>query len=155
MLRFKVLVSFVPLLMAAMFARGEFSTGLRPCIAIGDAPVQITSVPWQAQLHVSFTSDPAAATVRVQIADSAEVADFAVVDDVDSREANACEATSAPRLVAISENPQASTPVIYLSPDGPADYRIFVRSRHFTARDAAALIVGARGSSTRVAAASL
>jgi hypothetical protein len=36
-----------------------------------------------------------------------------------------------------------SAPVIYLSKDGPADYRIFVRSKSFTARDAAALIVGA------------
>ena len=155
MLRLKVLASVVPLIMAAIFARGEFSTGPHPCIAIGDAPVQITSVPWQAQLHVSFTSDPAAATVRVQIADSAEAADFAVVDDVDSREANACEAMSATRFVAISENPQASAPVIYLSPDGPADYRIFVHSKHFTARDAAALVVGASGIPSRLAAASL
>ena len=155
MLRFKILAWAVPLIMAAVFARGEFSTGPRPCLAIGDTPVQITSVPWQAQLHVSFTGDPAAATVRVQIAESAEVADFAVVDDVDSPEANACEATGATRMVAISENPEVSAPVIYLSPDGPADYRIFVRSKRFTARDAAALIVGTRGSPSRVAAASL
>ena len=89
------------------------------------------------------------------MADSAEAADFAVIDDIDSREANACETTRATRLVAISEIPQAAAPVIYLSPDGPADYRIFVRSKRFTARDAAALIVGARGGPTRVAAASL
>jgi hypothetical protein len=155
MLRFKILASAVPLIMAAMFARGQFASGPRPCVAIGDAPVQITSIPWQAQLHVSFTTDPAAATVRVQIADSAEAADFAVIDDVDSREANACETAGATRLVAISENPLPAAPIIYLSPDGPADYRIFVRSNRFTARDAAALIVGARGGTTRVAAASL
>ncbi|MGZ5836873.1 MAG: hypothetical protein ACXWJ5_11810 [Xanthobacteraceae bacterium] len=155
MLRFKILVSAIPLIMAVMFARGEFSSGPRPCIAIGDAPFQIASIPWQAQLHVSFTTDPAAATVRVQMADSAEAADFAVIDDIDSSEANACENAGATRLVAISEIPQAAAPVIYLSPDGPADYRIFVRSKRFTARDAAALIVGARGGPTRVAAASL
>jgi hypothetical protein len=155
MLRFKILVSAIPLIMAVMFARGEFSSGPRPCIAIGDAPVQIASITWQAQLHVSFTTDPAAATVRVQMADSAEAADFAVIDDIDSREANACETAGATRLVAISEIPQAAAPVIYLSPDGPADYRIFVRSKRFTARDAAALIVGARGGPTRVAATSL
>ena len=155
MLRFKILASAIPLIMAVMFARGEFSSGPRPCIAIGDAPVQIASIPWQAQLHVSFTTDPAAATVRVQMADSAEAADFAVIDDIDSREANACETAGATRLVAISEIPQAAAPVIYLSPDGPADYRIFVRSKRFTARDAAALIVGARGGPTRVAATSL
>ena len=155
MLRFKILASAVPLLVAAVFTRGELLPGPRPCIAIGDTFVQIASVPWQAQLHVSFTDDPAAATVRVQISDSAEIADFAVVDDIDSREAGACEANAATRLVAISASPSASAPVIYLSQDGPADFRIFVRSRTFSVRDAAALIVGASGGHRRLAAASL
>jgi hypothetical protein len=155
MLRFKILVSIVPLMIAAAFARGGVAAVPHPCIVIGDAPVQITSVPWRAQLHVGFTGDPALATVRVQITDSAEAADFTMVDDVDSAEAGACEATGTTRFLAISENPEASAPVIYLSTDGPADYRIFVRSKSFTARDAAALIVGASGGPHRVAAASL
>src|SRR6266851_1117075 len=115
MLRFKILASAVPLIVAAVLARGEFSINSRPCIAIGGASVQITASPWQAQLQVSFTSDPS----------SAGAADFAVVDDVDSAE------------------------------DGPADYRIFVHSKRFTASDAAALIVGAGGVPSRLAAASL
>jgi hypothetical protein len=45
--------------------------------------------------------------------------------------------------------------VIYLSHDGPADYRIFVRSKTFSAREAAALIVGASGGHRRLEAASL
>ena len=155
MLRFKILASVVPLIALAVLARGTLLPGPRPCIAIGDTPVQIASVPWQAELHVSFTDDPALATVRVQISDSAEAADFAVVDDVDSPEASACETNAATRLVAISAYPSAGEPVIYLSPDGPADYRIFVRSKTFTARDAAALIVGASGGHRRLAAASL
>jgi hypothetical protein len=155
MLRFRILASVVPLAVAAVFARGEFLPGPHPCIAAGDATVQITSLPWQAELNVSFTSDPALATVRVQISDSAEAADFAVVDDVDSREAGACEATGATRWVAISASPSTTAPVIYLSQDGPADYRIFVRSKRFTTRDAAALIVGASGGHRRLAAASL
>jgi hypothetical protein len=57
--------------------------------------------------------------------------------------------------VAISANPLKSAPIIYLSPDGPADYRIFVHSKRFTARDAAALVVGAGGVPSRLAAASL
>jgi hypothetical protein len=154
MLRFKILASAVPLLVAAVFARGGLSPGPRPCIAIGDTSVQITSAPWHADLHVSFTDDPAAATVRVQLSDSAEAADFAVVDDVDGSEA-ACEVTPATQFVAISETSSGSAPVIYLSPNGPADYRIFVRSKTFTARDAAALIVGASGGHPHMAAASL
>jgi hypothetical protein len=45
--------------------------------------------------------------------------------------------------------------VIYLSPNGPADYRIFVRSKTFSAREAAALIVGANGGHRRLEAALL
>jgi hypothetical protein len=124
-----------------------------PCITIGEASVQIAELPWQAQLHVSFTNDPGAATVRVAIADSADAADFAVVDDVDSAEAGACEAHAATRFVAISAARPVSSPVIYLSHNGPADYRVFVRSRRFTVRDAAALIVGANGGHRRLQAA--
>jgi hypothetical protein len=155
MLRFKILVSAVPLIVAAVVARGELLPGPQPCIAIGEGSVQITSIPWQAQLHVSFTADPAIATVRVQIADSAEAADFAVIDDVDSPGDDACASMVPTRFVAISASSAVSTPVIYLSPDGPADYRIFVRSRRFTARDAAALVVSAGGGASRIAAASL
>jgi hypothetical protein len=155
MLRFKILASVIPLAVAAVFARGELLPGPRPCIEISGAAVQIASIPWQAQLHVSFTSDPRLATVRVQISDSAEAADFTVIDDIDDAERGACETSATPQLVAISRNPSASEPVIYLSQDGPADYRIFVRSKSFSAREAAALIVGARGGHRRLEAASL
>ena len=155
MLRFKILASAIPLIVAAVFARGGLLPGPHPCVAIGEASVQITSMPWHADLHVAFTDDPALATVRVQISDSAEAADFAVIDDVDTPEASACAAAPATRLVAVSVSPSASEPVIYLSPDGPADYRIFVRSKSFTVHEAAALIVGASGGHPRLAAASL
>jgi hypothetical protein len=95
------------------------------------------------------------ATVRVQITDDAATADFAVLDDADGTEADGCAANAATRFVAISATSSASEPVIYLSPDGPADYRIFVASKRFSARDAAALIVGANGVPRRLAAAAL
>jgi hypothetical protein len=155
MLRFRILASAVPLIVAAVFAHGGLLPGPHPCVAIGEASVQITSMPWHADLHVAFTDDPALATVRVQISDSAEAADFAVVDDIDTPEASACVAALATRFIALSTNPAASGPVIYLSPDGPADYRIFVRSSTFSLRDAAALIVGAGDGHRRLAAASL
>jgi hypothetical protein len=155
MLRFKILASAVPLMIAAVFARGGLLPGPRPCISVGEATLQIASVPWRADLRVSFTDDPAFATVRVQISDSAEAADFAVVDDVDTPEDGACKADAATKLVAISASPADHAPVIYLSHEGPADYRIFVRSKTFSARDAAALIVGASGGHRRLEAASL
>ena len=157
MLRLKILASAVPLLVAAVFAGGDFLPGARPCIAIGEGSVQLAALPWQAQSRVSFTRDPALATVRVQLTDNAAAADFAVLDDVDSAEAqetsHGCEVNAATRFVAISATPSASEPIVYLSPDGPAEYRIFVSSKHFSARDAAALIVGANGAPRRLAAA--
>src|SRR5258708_7584233 len=155
MLRFNLLASVVPLAVAAVFARGEFSIGPRPCIEISGASLQIAALSWQAERHVSFTSDIKRASVRVQITEAAEAADFTVIDDIDTPESGACQSHSPPQLVAISTAPRESDPVIYLSADGPADYRIFVHSNSFSARDAAALIVGARGSPHRLAAASL
>jgi hypothetical protein len=155
MLRLKILASVAPLAVAALFARGEFLVGQRPCIEMAGASVQIALLSWQAQRHVSFTADPGRATVRVQISESAEDADFTVIDDLDTAEAGACEGNAPPQLVAISRNPSEAGPVIYLSKDGPADYRIFVSSNGFSVRDAAALIVGARGERHRVEAASL
>ena len=149
MLRLKILASVVPLAVVALFARGEFLAGPRACIEIAGTSVQIAALTWQAHRHVGFTNDPSRATVRVQISDNAEAADFTVIDDIDTAEAGACENTAPPRLVAISR------PVIYLSRDGPADYRIFVSSKSFSLLDAAALIVGARGEPDRAEAASL
>ena len=118
---------------AALFARGEFLAGPRPCIEIAGTSVQIAALSWQAHRHVSFTNDPARATVRVQISDSAEAADFTVIDDIDTRRSRRLREQSPPQLVAISRSPSASDPVIYLSRDGPADYRIFVSSKSFSA----------------------
>jgi hypothetical protein len=153
MLRFKFLVSVVPLIAAAILARLELVPSSQPCIALGAETVQIASVPWHADLHVSFTDDPALATVRVAISDDAETADFAIVDDVDTLEDSACEVTPATQSVAISARRSATAPVIYLThDDGPADYRIFVRSKRFSARAAAALVIGAHGERPRLTA---
>jgi len=155
MLRFKILASAVPLIAAAVFARGGLLPGSKPCIAVDGVSVQMATAPWQAALQVSFTNDPNAATVRVQISDSAEAADFAVVDDEESADTGACEASAATRFIGVSATPSVSIPVIYLTHEGPADYRIFVRSKTFSVRDAAALIVGASGKHHPLEAASL
>ena len=143
MLRFKILASAIPLVAAALFARGGLLPGPHPCIASASASVEIADLPWRADLHVAFTDDPAEATVRVQVTENAEAADFALVDDADAAETGACEANPATHAVAISDTAASGAPVIYLSHDGPADYRIFVRSRAFSQREAAALVVSA------------
>ena len=155
MLRLKILASAVPVLVAAFLARGGLLPGPHPCIAIANTSVEIADLPWHADLHVAFTDDPAEATVRVQVTENADAADFALVDDSDVTEAGACEANPATHAVAISDTAASGAPIIYLSHDGPADYRIFVRSRTFSQREAAALVVGADFAKRPIKAASL
>ena len=155
MLRFKVLFSVVPLMAVAVMARFELTPGPQPCVAAGSGAIQIATSPWHADLHVSFTDDPALATVRVALADTADAADFAIVDDTAEAEGSACASKQATRFILIADSPPDAAPVIYLSKGGPADYRIFVRSKRMTEREAAALIVGARGLASQLAHASL
>jgi len=152
-LRLKILVSAVLLIAAAIVAGVDVLESPRPCIAIGAETLEIGSAPWHADLHVSFTDDPALATVRVAVTDNAAEADFAVIDDVEGSEENACGETPATQFIAVSAQPGTAAPVIYLSQGGPADYWIFVKSKRFTQREAAALIVGARGEPPQLAAA--
>jgi len=155
MLRFKVLFSVVPLMAAAVLARLELTPGPQPCVAVGSDAMRIATSPWHADLHVSFTDDPSLASIRVALTDSADTADFTVVDDSGDAEDSACAMTQATRFVLIADSPPDGATVIYLSQGGPAEYRIFVRSKRMTEREAAALIVGARGLPSRLADASL
>ncbi|MDE5444454.1 hypothetical protein GWG65_24000 [Bradyrhizobium sp. CSA207] len=155
MLRFKILASVIPVLAAAVFARAEIGSVSHPCIALGDSTVELTSLFWTAGVHVAFTEDPTRATVRVQITDDPDAADFAVVDDGIGSELDSCQANPSTRLITIAAQPVDGGPVIYLSSEGPADYRIYVRSKTFSQRDAAALIVGAHGGHRHLQAASL
>ena len=155
MLRLKILASVVPLLAAAVFARAEIGSVSHPCIALGDTSVELTSLFWTAGVHVAFTDDPAQATVRVQVTDNADVADFAVVDDGLGSDSDTCQAGPSTRLISIAAQPVDGGEVIYLSTEGPADYRIYVRSKTFSQREAAALIVGAHDGRRPFQAASL
>jgi hypothetical protein len=155
MLRFKILVSVVPLLVAGVFAREQLIPRVHPCVAAADTSIQIAQFPWQAQQRVAFTTDPALATVRVQIVDSADTADFAVVDDTESSEVSGCESAGPPQFIGIAERSVATPTVIYLTRESDADYRIFVRSKSFTMQEAAALIVGAHAGRQQLASKSL
>jgi hypothetical protein len=139
MLRVKILASTFPLLLAGVVAGGELIPSASPCIAMGRASMQIATAPWQNPLRVSFADDPETATVRVQIVETADLADFTVIDDAQTSEIDNCAVTPDTSFVSIAEHASAAEPVIYLSQDSGADYRIFVQSRTFSTRDAAAL----------------
>ena len=154
MLQFRILASAAPLVIAGLLAGGQLASNTRPCISLASEQIRIASTPWQHQQHVSFTDDPKLATVRVQIVDHPELADFAVIDDVETADATGCDAATDTRYIGIAPHESSSEPIIYLSDEPHADYRIFVRSKSFSAREAAALLVGAsRGHAGQLAAA--
>jgi hypothetical protein len=143
MLRMRIWASAAPVLIASAFAGGHIVASPRPCIPLDDVSVWLGTTPWQDQHHVSFTTDSKIATVRVQIVDSPELADFAIVDDIGMPDAASCGEGTTPRYVSVAPHVSATEPVIYLSTEPGADYRVFVQSKSATAQDAAALIVGA------------
>ncbi|WP_366112913.1 hypothetical protein [Bradyrhizobium sp.] len=140
---------------AAALAHLELASSPHPCISLDAGTLQIAENPDHADFRVSFTDDPALASVRVALADSAETADFAVVDDAAEAEDGACSVSRATRFVAISGDSRRGAAVIYLTRDGPADFRIFVDSRRFSVREAAALVVGAHRAEPHLAEVSL
>jgi hypothetical protein len=151
MVRLGLFASVVPLVLAGGVAPAWLSP-TQPCISAGPSTVQMAWLPWQADLRVTFTDKPELATVRVQLVDGPDLADFVVTDDVAAVDDSACPANGG-RHVAIVGKAGSGDPTIYLSTDPTADYRIFVRSKSFTAEQAAALIVGARGGRPHVVAA--
>jgi hypothetical protein len=151
MFRLGFFASVVPLVLAGGVTPAWLS-GAQPCISAGQATVQMARLPWQADLRVAFTSNPETATVRVQLVDQPELADFVVTDDVEAVDDSSCAAGNL-RGVSIVSKAGSGEPTIYLSTDANADHRIFVRSSSFTAQQAAALIVGAQSGHTRLAAA--
>ena len=67
MSRFKIFASVIPLILAGVFARESLSPRPQPCIRVGNVAVQMATAPWQSQSRVSFTNNPAEATVRVAL----------------------------------------------------------------------------------------
>jgi hypothetical protein len=151
MVRLGLFASVLPLVLAGGMAPA-WLTGAQPCISAGLTTVQMTWLPWQADLHVAFTEQPELATVRVQLVEQPDLADFVVADDVAGIEDSSCTVTGEGRRVAIVNKAGRGEPTIYLSTEPNADYRIFVHSATFTPEQAAALIVSARGGHTHVAA---
>jgi hypothetical protein len=151
MVRLGLFACAVPFVLAGGVAPAWLSS-TPPCISAGLTTMQMAWLPWQADLHVAFTEKPELATVRVQLVDQSDLADFVVTDDVAGIEDTSCSASGEGRRVAIVGKAGRGEPTIYLSTQANADYRIFVRSGSFTPEQAAALIVGARGGRTHVAA---
>lgn len=139
MLRLSILSSVIPLALVGGVAHELTHASPGQCFA---AP---------AARSVAFTADPIAATVTVQVVASAELADLAIVDEAGASEPANCGLDQAARLVTITTLPQPGEPIIHLTHEANADYRIYVDSRAISPKQAAALIVATRGGQKRLA----
>lgn len=142
MLRLTIISSVVPLVLAGGVVHDWTSASAFDCLATAAPAIR----------RVAFTDDPALATVRVQLVDGAELADFVVAEDSTAADPPGCSFRDMARTVVISDRPVAGEPVVYLSRASDADYRIYVDSKQVSAEQVAALIVGARGGQMRLAA---
>jgi hypothetical protein len=139
MLRLSILSSVIPLVLIGGVAHDWHSAAARQCFA---APSART---------IAFTTDPLAATVKVQIVSSAELADLAIVDEAGPSGPGHCGLDQAAKLVSVSAHPQPGEPIVLLTHEADADYRIYVDSQTISPEQAAALIVAARGGQKRLA----
>jgi hypothetical protein len=142
MLRFGILSSVIPLVLVGGVAHDWTQDRAWQCAGLA-APASRT---------IAFTDNPSLATVRVQLVDAAELADLTIADEGGAAGSGSCDIHQAAQLFDISEKPLPGAPVVYLARDSDADYRIYVDSATISARQAAAMIVSARGGHTRLAA---
>jgi hypothetical protein len=105
------------------------------CFIAGNAGYRLSDAP---SAHHIIRIDNAAAkpALRMQLVDNPAQADFVLIDDDD----NASNCNNASKIESIHLDPAAARPELTIALSrAPADYKIFVRSAHFTDEAAAAL----------------
>jgi hypothetical protein len=113
------------------------------CLAVGDTSYRTASVGVRADYTVRI--DPAAPSpdIRIQLAETADVADFVFVDDGDAP-ARCPRGASGIKSVRVDAAAPAPDLVLGLATSAmPADYRIFVRSRFLAPETVAVLFAAA------------
>lgn len=137
--RIAALLAFIVAVPAAT-ASSYFSTGAstfsgKPCFSAGGAAYDFSDS--AKATHVVRVDNTATnPSLRMQLVDDPATADFVLVDDGDA--ARACKSVAT--IESIRIDPEAAKPelVVALS-RAPADYKIYVKSAHFSEQDAAAL----------------
>jgi hypothetical protein len=137
MLRFGFLCSVIPLVLVGAVAHDWTQASARQCAGLTASSAR----------SMVFTDDPSLATVKVQLVEAA--------DERGADGSRGCGMHQAMQLFRIGTDPVPGAPVVYLTRETDADYRIYVDSPTISARQAAAMIVSARGGHMRLAAQSV
>lgn len=129
------LIAAVPVAAAGSYFGGGQSTSDKPCFIAGNAGYRLSDT--KSANHVVRIDNAAVKpALRMQLVDDPAQADFVLVDDA----GNAGSCNTASRIESIRLDPAAARPELTATlTRQPADYKIFVRSAHFTGEDAAAL----------------
>lgn len=108
-----------------------------PCFSNGSTTYRILPHHAAADYNVRITDADASADVTMNIAPAADAADFAMLDDSDA--ASSCARSGDVTTIALGAKDEPADVTIALTSATDADYRIFVQSDNFSAREAAAL----------------
>lgn len=144
MLRKTLIASVFPLLAAGILAQAQIGSAGAPCLASGGTAWRLSTFPWQTDRQVAFTQTRSQASVTVQLVEDPGLADFTYIDGPDSSaEGTACEGMAEAHYLAVTGTSRDASATVYLSAEDGADYRIYVQSSRLSAREAAALLIGA------------
>ena len=119
------------------------------CLAIGDTTYRIASGGVHADYTVRIDSAAPSPDIRIQLAETADMADFVFVDDGDAPARCPRGASGIKSVRADAAAPAPDLVLGFATSAMPADYRIFVRSR-FLAPETAAMLFAAAHIPTRV-----
>jgi hypothetical protein len=122
------------------------------CFSDGTTAYRVSSANTRADRVVKIEAEAAAAALRIAITDDATSADFVLVDDNDS--AASCRTYSQTPVKTIALDASAAEPDVtvgLMSAPEAADYRIYVRSEHFSRDAAVALFAAMHAATAKVA----
>lgn len=123
-------------------AHSMFAPAKEPlCFASGAATYQIARDVSAPDFRVRIADASAKPDLRMQLVDSAEIADFVLVDDFSGAESASCRSATKIQTVALDTGAAKPDVTVNLSADATApDYKIYVHSVRFSQQDAAALL---------------
>lgn len=120
---------------ASYFGTNGKSSGTKPCFIAGTAGYELSDAK-SAKHVIRIDNATATPSLRMQLVDNPAQADFVLVDDADT--AGTCKGAAS--IESIRLDPTAARPELTVALSrAPADYKIFVRSAHYSDEDAAAL----------------
>jgi hypothetical protein len=119
-------------------AQTYFTPPQVPCFSTGSTAYRFSPTASAPDYRVRIDSQVERADVRIQMVDSAETADFVLIDDGPALAGGVCGPQA--KTISLAAEARPADMTVGLAADAAsADYKLFVRSARFSQHDAAAL----------------